>query len=137
MRTAIINSLFSCAYIGGSPLLFCEIKYSLSRASSLSQKMPVTSIFPMQVSSRAHPLLRGCTHSHLRSSHLQALHSLPGMQECALESCGQEQPGWLSGLSNAFSPGPDPGVPHQAPCMEPASPSACLSLSLSLSLSHK
>ena len=28
-------------------------------------------------------------------------------------------------------------VPHQAPCMEPASPSACISLPLSLSLMNK
>ena len=28
-------------------------------------------------------------------------------------------------------------VPHQAPCMEPASPSACVSAPLSLSLSHE
>ena len=36
----------------------------------------------------------------------------------------------------AFSPGRDPGdldrVPHQAPCMGPAPPSACVSASLSL-----
>ena len=28
-------------------------------------------------------------------------------------------------------------VPHQAPCMEPASPSACVSASLSLCVSHE
>ena len=41
-------------------------------------------------------------------------------------------PGRLSGWVPAFGSGRDPGiqnqVPHQAPCMEPASPSACLSL---------
>ena len=33
-------------------------------------------------------------------------------------------PGGLSSLAPAFGPGRDPGVLHQAPCMEPASPSA-------------
>ena len=44
-------------------------------------------------------------------------------------------------FSIAFSPGPDPGDPgsslHRAPCMEPASPSACVSASLSLCVSHE
>ena len=44
-------------------------------------------------------------------------------------------PGWLSSLASAFDPGRGPGVPHRAPCMEPASPSACVSASLSLCLS--
>ena len=39
-------------------------------------------------------------------------------------------------FSATFSPGRDPGdpdrVPRWAPCMEPASPSACVSASLSL-----
>ena len=56
---------------------------------------------------------------------------------CLLElSLGHEKigigtPGWLRGLVPAFGSGPDPGVPgsssHRAPCMEPASPSACVS----------
>ena len=41
-------------------------------------------------------------------------------------------------FSAALGPGPDPGawdrVPRQAPCTEPASPSACVSASLSLSV---
>ena len=49
-------------------------------------------------------------------------------------------PGWLSGLA----PPPAQGmiletqnqVPHQASCMDPASPSACVSASLSLSLNE-
>ena len=49
------------------------------------------------------------------------------------------QPRWLSGLAPPAVQGMiletrDP-VPHQAPCMEPASPSACVSASLSLSVS--
>ena len=47
------------------------------------------------------------------------------------------QPGWLSGLAQPSAQGMileswDP-VPRQAPCMESASPSACVSTSLSLS----
>ena len=50
-------------------------------------------------------------------------------------------PGWLSGLVPAFGSGlilesQDP-VPRQAPCMEPASPSASLAHALSLSLMNK
>ena len=41
-------------------------------------------------------------------------------------------------FSAAFSPGPDLGdpdrVPRWAPCMEPASPSACVSAAFSLAL---
>ena len=51
------------------------------------------------------------------------------------------QPWWLSGLALPFSPGcileTQDRVPHQAPSMEPASPSACASASLSLSVSHE
>ena len=47
-------------------------------------------------------------------------------------------PGWLSGWASAFGSERDPGaqdrVPRRAPCMEPASPYACVSDSLSLSL---
>ena len=48
------------------------------------------------------------------------------------------QPEWLSGLAPAFALGVileswERG-PHRAPCMEPASPSACVSASLSLSV---
>uniref|UniRef100_A0A8C0P4H5 Histidine triad nucleotide binding protein 1 n=1 Tax=Canis lupus familiaris TaxID=9615 RepID=A0A8C0P4H5_CANLF len=47
---------------------------------------------------------------------------------------------WVAQRFNAaFGPGCDPGdrnqVPHLAPCMEPASPSACVSASFSLSVS--
>ena len=50
-------------------------------------------------------------------------------------------PGWLKDLAPAFGPGRDLGspgwyqVPHLAPCVEPASPSACVSASLCISLS--
>ena len=44
--------------------------------------------------------------------------------------------GWFSGLAPAFGPGlileSRDRVPHQAPCTEPPSPSACVSASLSL-----
>ena len=53
--------------------------------------------------------------------------------------CGG-QPRWLSGLAPAFGLGHDPGVPHWASWMEPASPSASvvsLPLSLSVSLMDK
>ena len=49
------------------------------------------------------------------------------------------QPGWLSGLAPPAAQGlileTWDRVPRRAPCMEPASPSACVSASLSLSLS--
>ena len=53
--------------------------------------------------------------------------------------CIRGQPGWLSGLVPPSAQGviletPD-RVPHRAPCMEPASPSACVSASLFVSLS--
>ena len=47
------------------------------------------------------------------------------------------QPGWLSGLAPPLAQGmileTRDQAPHQAPCMEPASPSACLCLSVCLS----
>ena len=48
-------------------------------------------------------------------------------------------PGGLRGLPSAqvVTPGSRDRVPRRAPCMEPASPSACVSTSLSLSVSHK
>ena len=52
-------------------------------------------------------------------------------------------PGWRSGWAPAFSSGHDPEIrdriPHQAPCKEPPSPSACVFASLSLSecVSHE
>ena len=50
--------------------------------------------------------------------------------------CGQ--PGWLSGLAPSSAQGVIletwDRVPHRAPRMEPASPSACVSASLSVSL---
>ena len=46
------------------------------------------------------------------------------------------QPGWLSGLAPPSAQGlileTRDQVPRRAPCMEPASPSACVSISLSL-----
>ena len=49
------------------------------------------------------------------------------------------QPWWLSGLVPPLAQGvileTRDRAPRQAPCMEPASPSACVSASLSLSLS--
>ena len=49
------------------------------------------------------------------------------------------QPWWLSGLAPPSAQGVIleiwGGVPHRAPCMEHASPSACVSASLSFSLS--
>ena len=48
------------------------------------------------------------------------------------------QPGWLSGLALPSAQGlileTQDRVPRWAPCMEPASPSACVSASLSLSV---
>ena len=48
-------------------------------------------------------------------------------------------PGWLCGWAPAFGSGRDPRiqdrVSHQAPCEEPASPSAYVFASLSLSMS--
>ena len=45
--------------------------------------------------------------------------------------------GWLSDLAPAFGLGLQDQVLHRAPCMEPASPSACFSASLSVSLTNK
>ena len=51
------------------------------------------------------------------------------------------QPGWLSSLAPPLAQGvileTQDQVPHQASCMEPASPSACVSASLCLSLMNK
>ena len=51
------------------------------------------------------------------------------------------QPGWLSGSAPPSAQvvilETRDRVTHQAPCMEPASPSACVSASLSLSVSHE
>ena len=56
-----------------------------------------------------------------------------------LRFCKTGQPRWLSGLPPPSAQGEiletRDRVPHQAPCMEPASPSACVSASLSLCLS--
>ena len=59
----------------------------------------------------------------------------------AVKSLDARQPRWLSGLAPPSAQGViletrDP-VPHQAPCMEPAPPSACVSDSLSVSLMNK
>ena len=51
------------------------------------------------------------------------------------------QPRWRSGLALPAAQGvileTRDRVPRQAPCMEPASPSACVSVSLSLSVFHE
>ena len=51
---------------------------------------------------------------------------------------GEGQPRWLSGLAPPSAWGvileTRDRVPHQAPCMEAASPSACVSAPLSVSL---
>ena len=51
------------------------------------------------------------------------------------------QPWWLSGLALPSAQGvileTRDRVPHRAPCVEPASPSACVSLPLSLSVAHE
>ena len=51
------------------------------------------------------------------------------------------QPWWLSGLAPLSAQGrileTRDRVPRRAPCMEPASPSACVAASLSLSLINK
>ena len=51
------------------------------------------------------------------------------------------QPRWLSGLAPPSAQGlileTQDGVPHQTPCMKPASPSACVSASLCVSLMNK
>ena len=56
-----------------------------------------------------------------------------------LKNSGAGQPGWLSGLAPPSAQGVILGtwdrVPHRAPCMGPASPSACVSASFSLSVS--
>ena len=59
------------------------------------------------------------------------------MPSTSLFKKGRNGAAWVAQwFSAAFSPGPDPGdwdqVPHQAPCMEPVSPSAYVSLSLSV-----
>ena len=46
------------------------------------------------------------------------------------------QPGWLRGLALPSVQGVIPDrVPHQAPCLEPASPSACVSASVCVCVS--
>ena len=50
-------------------------------------------------------------------------------------------PGWLSGLAPPSAQGVIletwDGVPRQAPCMEPASPSACVSASHCVCVAHE
>ena len=61
--------------------------------------------------------------------------------KCPIKMLDLGQRGWLSSLA----PPPAQGliletqdrVPHQAPCMEAASSSACVSTSLSLRVSHE
>ena len=63
----------------------------------------------------------------------------PYLRLCSLENSYLGIPGWLSGLAPPSVQGvileTQDRVPRRAPCMEPASPSACVSASLSLSLS--
>ncbi|XP_077708803.1 F-box only protein 27 isoform X2 [Canis aureus] len=62
-----------------------------------------------------------------------------GKIEICVSDWGTWMAHWLS--ISAFGSGRDPGsrdgVPHRAPCMEPASPSACVSASLCVSLMNK
>ena len=62
--------------------------------------------------------------------------AMPGKREG-----GWGKPRWLSSLAPAFSPsmilGSRDQVPCRAPCMEPASPSACVSASLCVSLMNE
>ena len=59
---------------------------------------------------------------------------------CCVRIAQRGHPGGAPRFIATFSPGRDPGdrdgVPRQAPCMEPASPSACVSASLSVCLSR-
>ena len=66
---------------------------------------------------------------------------LESKDEVPLEDENHGIPGWLSGWASAFGSGCDPTVPGlspiSAPCLEPASPSACVSEPLSLCVSHE
>ena len=61
-----------------------------------------------------------------------------GEQKCKQIHCMTGQPRWLSGLAPPSAQGmileTQDRVPRRAPCMEPASPSACVSASLSLTV---
>ena len=61
------------------------------------------------------------------------------MSKNTLKKMKGGQPGWLSGLAPSLAQGvileTQDQVPHQASCMEPASPSACAYASPSLSVS--
>ena len=66
------------------------------------------------------------------------------MQHYLLNSSSVQMEGSLGGsavehlsLAQSMIPGSWDQVPHQAPCKEPASPSACVSASLSVSLMNK
>ena len=78
-------------------------------------------------------LLRTLLHNHDQNYVLDA------KQQIIIEKDCVGQPGWLSGLAPPSAQGMTletrDRVPRQAPCMEPASPSACVSASLSLSVS--
>ena len=71
------------------------------------------------------------------------INTIPESEAFSQINCksGFRQPGWLSGLVPPSAQGVTletwDQVPHQAPCTEPASPSACVSASLSLCVSHE
>ena len=77
---------------------------------------------------QAQSLGRGCHVSAL------VMELEPVETNTVLRNQGSGWPGWLSGLVPPSAQGMIletwDRVPHQAPCMEPASPSACLSVSL-------
>ena len=66
---------------------------------------------------------------------------MPGTLQMLNKSQHHGQLRWLSGLVLPSAQGvileTQDRVPHQAPCMEPASPSACVSASLCVSLRNK
>ena len=63
----------------------------------------------------------------------------PGRGTFCFKTGTAGQPGWLSGLAPPWAQGRIldflDQVPHQTPCVEPASPSACVSASLCVCLS--
>ena len=63
------------------------------------------------------------------------------MVELSIKKIRAGQSWWLNGLVLPLVQGVileiQDGVPHGAPCVEPASPSACVSASLCVCVSHK
>ena len=72
--------------------------------------------------------------SELESVKVGGDRGLRRLQIWAKIKWGFLQPGWLSGLAPPLAQGQIleswDGVPHRAPCMEPASLSACVSVSV-------